>query len=93
MESAWSSLEEYFALNASIERVFRDSRGSFNSGPERITVKLVTGLHTAEFTSEQETGEFILSTKQEITSSGNMCCRLTNNLVPSRPSLLIYVKV
>ena len=45
MEAAWSSLEEYFALNASIERVFRDYRGRFNSGTVRIiTVELVAGL-------------------------------------------------
>ena len=33
LEAAWSSLEEYFALHVSIERVFRDSRGRFESGP------------------------------------------------------------
>ena len=33
-------------VDASIERVFQHSRGSFNSGPVRITtVKLVAGLH------------------------------------------------
>ena len=49
MEAAWSSLQEYFALNESIERVFRDSRGRFISGPARIvTAELMAGLHTPE---------------------------------------------
>ena len=44
------SLDEYFALNASIERVFRDSRGRFNSGPAHInTPELMTGLSSPEF--------------------------------------------
>ena len=50
VEAAWSSLEEYFALNASIERVFRDSRGRSKTGPARlITVDLVAGLSPPEF--------------------------------------------
>ena len=50
VEAAWSSLEEYFTLNASIERVFRDSRGKFYSGPARIiTAELVARLHLPEF--------------------------------------------
>ena len=45
----WSSPEEYFALNASIERVFRDSRGKLKSGPAHIiTAELVAGLNTPE---------------------------------------------
>ena len=36
VEAAWSSLEEYFALNASIERVFPDSRDRFKSVPAHI---------------------------------------------------------
>ena len=36
--------------------MFRDSRGSFNSGPARIiTAKLVAGLHPAEFKTEVAT--------------------------------------
>ena len=31
VEGAWSSLEEYFALNASIERVFRDIVADFKA--------------------------------------------------------------
>ena len=50
VETDWSSIEEYFALSASIESVFRDSRGRFNSGPARIiTAELVAGLHPPEF--------------------------------------------
>ena len=33
VEATWSFLAEYFALNASIERVFRHSRGRFNKPP------------------------------------------------------------
>ena len=44
VEAAWSSLEEYFALNVSIERVFQYSRGRFKSGPAHIiTAELVAG--------------------------------------------------
>ena len=44
-EAAWSSLEEYFALNASIERVFQDSRGIFESDPAHIIpAELMVGL-------------------------------------------------
>ena len=32
VEATWSFLEEYFAFNASIEGVFRHSRGRFSSG-------------------------------------------------------------
>ena len=50
VEVAWSSLEEYFALNASIELVFRDSRRRFKSGPAHIiTAELVAGLQSPEF--------------------------------------------
>ena len=50
MEAAWSSLEEYFALSASNERVFRDSRGRFKSGPAHIiTAELVAWLNPPEF--------------------------------------------
>ena len=50
VEVAWSSLEEYFALNTSIERVFRHPCGRFNSDPARvITVELVAGLNPPEF--------------------------------------------
>ena len=48
VEVAWSSLEEYFTLNASIERVFRRFRGRFNSPVCIITAKLVAGLHPPE---------------------------------------------
>ena len=44
------SLEEYFALNASVECVFRDFRSRFKSGPVHIiTVELVAGLNPPEF--------------------------------------------
>ena len=44
VEAAWSSLEEYFALNVSTERVFQYSRGRFKSGPAHIiTAELVAG--------------------------------------------------
>ena len=50
VEAAWSSLEEYFALNVSIERVFRDFRGRFKSGPAHlVTAELVAGLNPPEF--------------------------------------------
>ena len=45
MEAARSSVEEYFALNANIERMFQDSRGKFKRGPAHTTTaELVTGL-------------------------------------------------
>ena len=66
VEAAWSSLEEYFTLNPSIERVFRDSRGSFNSGPARITtVKLVAGLHPPEFKTKVATALGMGSWKEQ----------------------------
>ena len=44
VEAAWSSLENYFALDASTERVFRDYRSRFKRGPaSTITVELVAG--------------------------------------------------
>ena len=50
VEAAWSSLEGYFALNARIERVFRESCGRFKSGPPGIiTAELVAGLYPPEF--------------------------------------------
>ena len=50
VEAAWSSPEEYFALNASIERVFQYSRSRFRSGPAHvITAELVAGLDPPEF--------------------------------------------
>ena len=56
VEAAWSSLEKYFTLNASIERVFRDSRGRFKSGPAHIiTVELTAGLHPPEFKTKVAT--------------------------------------
>ena len=56
VEAAWSSLEEYFALNASIERVFRNFRGRFKSGPACIiTAELVAGLHPPEFKTKVAT--------------------------------------
>ena len=49
VEAVWSSLEEYFAWNASIERMFRDSRGKFKSSPAHtITAEMVAGLHRSE---------------------------------------------
>ena len=42
VEVAWSSLKKYFALNASIECVFRDSRGRFKGGPAYI-IRLMAG--------------------------------------------------
>ena len=56
VEAAWSSIEEYFALNASIERVFRDSRGRFKSDPAHIiTAELVAGLNPPEFKTKVAT--------------------------------------
>ena len=56
VEAAWSSVEEYFALNASIERVFRDSCSKFISGPAyMITVELMTGLHPPQFKTKVST--------------------------------------
>ena len=44
VEAAWSSLED-----TSIERVFRDCRGKFKSGPAHtITAELVAGVHPPE---------------------------------------------
>ena len=55
-EAAWSSLEECFALNASSERVFRDYRGRFKSGPAHIiTAELVAGLNPPEFKTKVAT--------------------------------------
>ena len=43
-------------MNASIERVFRNSRGRFDSGPEHIIMaELVARLHPPEFTTEVAT--------------------------------------
>ena len=48
--AAWSSLEEYFALNRSIERVFRHSRGKLKNSPAHIIMaKLVAGLNPPDF--------------------------------------------
>ena len=56
VEAAWSSLEEYFALNATIERVFRHSRGRFKSSPAYvITGELVAELHPPELKTKAET--------------------------------------
>ena len=53
VEAAWSSLEEYFALIASIERVFRDNRGRFKGGLVHIiTAELVAESHPPEFKTE-----------------------------------------
>ena len=50
VKAAQRSLEKYFTLNASIERVFRHCRGRYKNGPAHIvTVKLVAGLHPPEF--------------------------------------------
>ena len=58
VEGAWSSLEEYFALSASIERVFRGSRGRFKYGPAHIiTAELVAGLNPPEFKTKVATVE------------------------------------
>ena len=55
VEAAWSSFEEYFALNR-IERVFRDSCCRFESGPVHIlTAKLVAGLSPPEFRTKVAT--------------------------------------
>ena len=43
-------------MNASIERVFRDSRGRFKSGPAHtITAELVAGLNPPEFKTKVAT--------------------------------------
>ena len=56
VEAAWSSLEECFALNASIERVFRDYRGRFKSGPAHsTTAEMVAGLNPTEFRTKVAT--------------------------------------
>ena len=56
VEAAWSSLKIYFALNASIERVLRGSRGRFNSSPARIiTAEMVAGLYPPEFKTKAAT--------------------------------------
>ena len=49
VKAAWSSFDEYFALNASIKRVFRHSRGRLKSGSvHTIPAKLVAGFHPPE---------------------------------------------
>ena len=56
VEAAWSSLEEHFALNASIERVFRYSHGSVKSGPAHIiTAESLAGLHPPDFKTKVAT--------------------------------------
>ena len=56
VEATWSSYEEHFALNASIERMFRDCRGRFYSGPAPIiTAELMAGLHPREFRTKVTT--------------------------------------
>ena len=56
VEAAWRSLEEHLALNASIERVFRDSRGRFKSGPAHIiTAEMAAGLNPPEFKTKVAT--------------------------------------
>ena len=56
VEAAWSSLEEYFALNSSIEHVFRDSRDRFKSSPSHIiTAELVAGLNPPELKTKVAT--------------------------------------
>ena len=45
--AAWSSLEECFAMNVSIQRMFRDFLGGFKSGQAHIfTAELVAELNT-----------------------------------------------
>ena len=56
VETAWNSFEEYFALNASVERVFRDYCGRFKRGPARIiTAELVAGLYSPELKTKVAT--------------------------------------
>ena len=56
VEAAWSSLEQYFASNATIERVFRDFRGKFKDSPAHIiTVELVAGLSPPKFKTKVAT--------------------------------------
>ena len=58
VEPAWSSLEDYFALNASKsnERVLRGSRGRLKSGPVHIiTAELVARLNPPEFKTKVAT--------------------------------------
>ena len=56
VEAVRDSLEEYFALNASIERVFRNSHCRLRSGPAHIiTAELVVGLHPPEFKTKVAT--------------------------------------
>ena len=56
VKAAWSSREEYFALNASIERVFRDSRDRVKSDSAHIiTAELVAGLNPPEFKAKVAT--------------------------------------
>ena len=74
VEAVWSSLEEHFALNASIERVFRDFRGRFKSGRACIiTAELVTGLHPPD-----------IKTKVATTLDMKRCWREQPGLVYSR---------
>ena len=56
VEAARSSLEKYFALNASIERVFRDFSRRFKSGPAHIImVELVARLNPPKFETKVAT--------------------------------------
>ena len=56
VQAAWSSLEQHFALNASIERAFRYSRGRFESGPAHIiTAELMAGLNRPELKAKVTT--------------------------------------
>ena len=56
VEAAWSSVEGYFALNASIERVFWDFRDRYKSSPAHIiTMELVAGLHQPGFKTKVAT--------------------------------------
>ena len=56
VKAAWSSFEESFALNASIERMFRDSRGRFKTGPAHIIMmELVAVLKLSELLTEVAT--------------------------------------
>ena len=68
MEAAWSSLEEYFALNASIERVFRDSRSRFQSGPAHILTAellIVAGVQLPEIKTKIATAVDIKGSSKE----------------------------
>ena len=54
VKAAWSSLEEYFALNASTERAFRGCRGRFKS-VSRFSWELVVGLNQPEIKTKVAT--------------------------------------